>query len=335
MENSKTSFIDEETFFYSSTSNFGVRSRNLISPRNIKMSFSHLSSNNTISFSNTIMVPFISEENKNEKENVKNSTRTKAESSNNMKEENQLPKIIITKENDRMDEITNILTIGFEEQKTSYENNPFYYSTKSLLSVNNIQNESNKVEMKKVKALLNIKNNNLLNKKEPNLYLKSTKYIRKKSNIENDNHKSTKKLRRMELYNQRSLREENSKNEEGKERKSKSKYKTNRNKGNKFLSLNYYENKKPKLSNKSLNFKKNKDILFRRKSEKTVKNDSSEIEIKDKNNNLYKSSLFNKKSSSRLNQRFDPIQLDKEKIAKIKNDDNNKVKKIKKLFQIV
>ena len=78
MENTKTTFIDEEIFYYSSSSNFGVKSKNLISPRNIKKSYSHLSSNDKISFSNTIMIPNIEEQKKNE--NIKDSTRTKAES---------------------------------------------------------------------------------------------------------------------------------------------------------------------------------------------------------------------------------------------------------------
>ena len=58
MEETKTSFIDDEIFFYSSISNYGVCSKHLKSPKNIHMSYSPLSCNQRITFSNTIMIPY-------------------------------------------------------------------------------------------------------------------------------------------------------------------------------------------------------------------------------------------------------------------------------------
>ena len=56
--------IDEEPIlsYYSSTSNFGVCSKDIKSEKIIKMSFSPLSSNHKISFSNTIMIPLVATE---------------------------------------------------------------------------------------------------------------------------------------------------------------------------------------------------------------------------------------------------------------------------------
>ena len=333
MENSKTSFIDEETFYYSSSSNFGVRSRNLISPRNIKMSYSHLSSNNKISFSNTIMIPYIEEEKKNE--DIKDSQRTKTESTkeekNNTRDENVIPKIIIHHEDEKIDEATNaddlinIITIEFEEQKTVLENNPFFLGIKSTLNVNaNPKDSINEVEMKKVKTLLRQKSKKAINKEDKNLYLKTSKNIRKKSNIENIKNKSSKKVKRMGSLNLKSSKEDNNKKEERKDRKSKTKYRTSHNKDNKLLAINSDENKIPKLSDKTLNLKKNKDSPLRKKRKISVGSNSPNTKNKDKNNCLYKSSLFSKHSSRNVIPKLDTFQLNKDKIVKIKNNDINK-----------
>ena len=330
MEDSKTSFIDDEIFYYSSSSNFGVKSRNLISPKNIKISFSHLSSNNKISFSNTIMFPFIAEEKKNE--NTKDSTRTKAESSkkekNNTTEVNQITKIINNNENDKVDEtvktndLIKIITIECEEQKTYLENNPFFLGTKTPLNLNYNHSDSNEVEIKKVKALLNQKNKNTINEEDSNFYLKTSKNLRKKSFVENNKIRSSNKIKRIELLNIKSLKEENNKKKEGKEkkeRKSKNKYRTHKSK--EYKSSNNEKNIL-KHSDKSLNIKRNKENLIRKKRESTTKSNSPKIKI----NNKYKSSLFNKNSSSKINPIFDAIQTEKEKMVKFKNNNENKQK---------
>ena len=59
MENTKNSFLEEEIFYYSPTSNFGVCAKNIKTQKNIRMSFTPFSSNQKISFCNTIMIPFI------------------------------------------------------------------------------------------------------------------------------------------------------------------------------------------------------------------------------------------------------------------------------------
>ena len=64
MENPKSILIDEEPmYFYSSDKyNFGVYSKKVKSPKNIHMSFSPLSTNGKITFTNTIMNPIITKE---------------------------------------------------------------------------------------------------------------------------------------------------------------------------------------------------------------------------------------------------------------------------------
>ena len=103
MEETKTSFIDDEIFFYSSISNYGVCSKHLKSPKNIHMSYSPLSCNQRITFSNTIMIPYISTEKS--IETKKDNTRTKTESSkeekNNISVEKQITKIFVENEEEK------------------------------------------------------------------------------------------------------------------------------------------------------------------------------------------------------------------------------------------
>ena len=75
MENTKNSFLEEEIFYYSPTSNFGVCAKNIKTQKNIRMSFTPFSSNQEISFCNTIMIPFIiSEESIDNEKNIINQT---------------------------------------------------------------------------------------------------------------------------------------------------------------------------------------------------------------------------------------------------------------------
>ena len=65
MENSKSILIDDESIIYypSTPLNFGVHSKKTVkSQRNLFMSFTPISSNKEISFSNTIMCPIITTE---------------------------------------------------------------------------------------------------------------------------------------------------------------------------------------------------------------------------------------------------------------------------------
>ena len=344
MENTKTTFIDEEIFYYSSSSNFGVKSKNLISPRNIKISYSHLSSNNKISFSNTIMIPNIEEKKKNE--NIKDSTRTKAESSkeekNNTKDENQIPKIIITNENDKIDDTTNsndlinIITIEFEEQKTVLENNPFFLGTKTPLNLNynNFNHDNNnETEIKRVKLLLEQRNKIEINKEDPNLYLKTSKNLLKRPSVENDKNKPSNKVKKMGLLHLKTLKVEKRKKKDKKDkkdRKGKKRYRTSHDKDTKLLNINLDEKKEKKLSDKTLNLIKIKENPIRKRLENSVGSNNSKSKIKDKNINLYKTSLFNKNNSSKINPKVDVIQLDKQKTFKINNNNDNNNKQSRK-----
>ena len=61
MENEKNSLTIEEASisYYSTLTNFGIESKTRKRPQNLFKSFSLLSCNRGISFSNTIMFPFI------------------------------------------------------------------------------------------------------------------------------------------------------------------------------------------------------------------------------------------------------------------------------------
>ena len=119
MDDINTCIMDEEPliFYNTSYSSFGVSSKHINSPRNILISYSPLSSNHYISFSNTIMIPSIitkpsidTEKNiykktltfQNEKSRIslkKDSTRLKTESSKdekyNVSLEKQITKTIM------------------------------------------------------------------------------------------------------------------------------------------------------------------------------------------------------------------------------------------------
>ena len=65
MDNERDSLINEEISYYSTTSifgSFGVGVKEMQSPKYIHISFTPLSSNQKISFSDTIMIPSITNE---------------------------------------------------------------------------------------------------------------------------------------------------------------------------------------------------------------------------------------------------------------------------------
>lgn len=155
MENKRSSFLEEEPIlFYSTASNFGVISKNLKTPKNIHMSFTPSSSNEKISFSNTIMFPNITAEETLEAEkNIQNekskysirkeSTRLKTESSkderNNISCEKQYTKIM-NENNNVNDDIDIIVENKSEFDLTSVENsgqkietNPYFTGGKIIM----------------------------------------------------------------------------------------------------------------------------------------------------------------------------------------------------------
>ena len=83
MENEKNSLIIEEPSisYYSTIFNFGIQSKSRKTPQNLFKSFSPLSSNRGISFSNTIMYPLVTTESildqkKNISRNKQNKSKT-------------------------------------------------------------------------------------------------------------------------------------------------------------------------------------------------------------------------------------------------------------------
>ena len=149
MEDEKVHLIDEEISYYSTTSSFGIGMKKIQSPKNIHISFTPLSSNHKISFSNTIMIPFITtepskESQKNMTQNISNMqneksklsvkrdhTRLKTESSkdenNNISIEKKVTKILIENDITEIDENTNEIDFtNKEESKNNLETNPFF-----------------------------------------------------------------------------------------------------------------------------------------------------------------------------------------------------------------
>ena len=125
MENICTTLIEEEIFYYQTQSNFGVLAKNLKLPKSLQISYSPFSSNQKVSFSNTIMIPYITTEasidnEKNMNQNISNfksgkntisfkreDTRFKTEFSkdkkNNMNIEKQIIKIFFDNKTDNID----------------------------------------------------------------------------------------------------------------------------------------------------------------------------------------------------------------------------------------
>ena len=348
MENTKNSFLEEEIFYYSPTSNFGVCAKNIKTQRNIRMSFTPFSSNQKISFCNTIMIPFIiSEESidnekniinqtvsnfQNEKSKIsirKDNTRMKTESSrdekNNISCDKQVTRILIPNEIDKIEENTNEIeftNLDYNENKDSLEINPYFQGSNLNIDITKYQNNS-EIEKKKVNKILNknkikphkgISNNNINN-------ISTSKNLRKTISIDNKLSSKMKRIRSMNLNNLEKPINTEKEISENKIRKKKNKFRTSPN--NEILK----KNTKDKTSNNSLHNKENKDNKenkvkpHRKKRENTVVNKSSEIKIKDYNIKIYKTSLFNKNSSSNMETKIDPnliMKDEKEKINKRK-----------------
>ena len=356
MENIRNSFLEEEPilFYYSTTSNFGVISKNLKTPKNINMSFSQSSSNEKISFSNTIMIPYITAEDtlevekniQNEKSKIsirKDNTRLKTESSkdekNNISCEKQLTKIMMENNNNN-DDIDIIventsefdLTSNENNNKQKVETNPYYMGGKTYFDMNKFQNinvlyrkkntaifdlnEDN--EKKKINKILNENKNN--NDNIESIH-KTCKNLRKKSNDKNKNKLTNNIKRTKSLMNDKAKKEIAEKEEqERKIRKNKTKYKT---------SIIYEKNESKILHSSTKNSEKNvaeknkKGKSFRnrkRKRESTVIMDKiPNYKIKDKNIKIFKASLFNKNNSSKLKPKEAVFLLKDKKDEKEKN----------------
>ena len=176
MENLKTSLIEEEILYYSTGSNFGVSAKAFKTQRDIRMSFTPLSSNEKISFCNTIMIPFIlSEESlidtekninqtvsnyQNEKSKIsirKDNTRMKTESSreekNNISCDKQVTRILIDNEIDKIEENINEieLTLDYNENKNSLEINPYFLGGNFNNLSKGHNNNNSDIEKKKSK----------------------------------------------------------------------------------------------------------------------------------------------------------------------------------------
>ena len=330
MESIKNSLIEDEIFYYSAFSNFGVGCKNIKPPKNIHISFSPLSSNQTISFCNTIMIPYITTEASMDTEkNIsqynnqtrKDYTRIKTESSRDEKNiscEKQATKILIETEIEKIDENNDEIEItkkDHNEQEESLEINPYFFGNKLPFDVTKFNNNNNSNEKKKVKKILN-KNKKEHFNDEMNIFLMTTtKDLRKKASLDN---KLNQKIKRLKSLNLNKVRSDINKEKEEnnlKLRKKKDKIRTNPNK----------ENNSNKNSDKNIFIKENK-VITRRKREKTVINRAQNFQIKDNNIKAYKASLFNKNSSSNMNTKVDSNII---KDIKDENERNNKEKKKK------
>ena len=151
MESSKNLLIEEEEaniFSHSNnSSNFGVQCKNFSKSKNLQMCFTPRSSNNEASFSNTIMLQFVTlEASLDNEKNIekskftqKDSTRLKTESSKD--EKNNISKL---------------------KEENGLEINPFFVDVKFGLNNKNDNNYISEIEEKKVNEILTKKNNNEL-----------------------------------------------------------------------------------------------------------------------------------------------------------------------------
>ena len=365
MENKRSSFLEEEPIlFYSTASNFGVISKNLKTPKNIHMSFTPSSSNEKISFSNTIMFPNITAEETLEAEkNIQNekskysirkeSTRLKTESSkderNNISCEKQYTKIM-NENNNVNDDIDIIVENKSEFNLTSVENsgqkietNPYFTGGKNYYDVNKFQNlnflykKKNSAifdgnedgEKKKINQLLNENKNN--NDNIESLH-KTCKNLRKKSSERNKNKLNNKIKRTKSLMNDKIKKEIAEKEEqERKVRKNKTRYRTSiilEKDEIKMESTNHNQ----KNSEKNFIDKNNRGKSFRtrkRKRGSTVIMDKiPNYKIKDKNIKIYDANLFNKNSSSKLRPK-EPIVITKDK----KDEKEKNIKERKRIIK--
>ena len=212
MEIEENSLLIEEEpliIYYSTISNFGVHSKSITTSKKYLMSFTPLSSSQEISFSNTIMLPFITSESstdQNEKSKIsilrKENTRIKTESSKedkfNLSEDKQNTKILIENNESKIDENSNESDI-----KNNLEKNPFFLGNKLSIELDSYQTKNE--EQKKLKKMLN---NNIDDK---NLFYKTSKNIQKK--FQDNNEKSKKNIKKKLTKRMNSLSDTKNKEE--------------------------------------------------------------------------------------------------------------------------
>ena len=358
MDNIKTSLIEDEpiSFYNSSISSFGVSSKHINSPKNIQISYSPLSSNHHISFSNTIMIPSIITEPKidtekniyqktltfqNEKSR-KDNTRLRTESSKDEKyslslerqmtkmifETNNTNKINKIDESSDQDEINNLKYIEGNKNKNILETNPYFLGRKSLFDINNIKkimDNNHEIEKNKVKKILN-KNSKVSFNEVPTNCL-TTKNIRKKQSAEapqNKNKLKSKITRIKSLNNINSIKVKKALNlekrrHENKIRDSATKHKTT------LLKNDLARNSLDKIENNEKNLvKKNSKIRASKRGRlKTVMYNSPIIKLKDNNIRINKANFYNINISSRV------VSKDNNNIIKDKKEEKEKEKSIK------
>ena len=362
MDDINTCIMDEEPLIFYNTSNssFGVSSKHINSPRNILISYSPLSSNHHISFSNTIMIPSIitepsidTEKNiykktltfQNEKSRIslkKDSTRLKTESSKdekyNVSLEKQITKTIMEindmnkiDESSDKNEINDIKNIEDIKNKNILESNPYFLGRRSLYNINHNNKlqeiNNNETEKNKVKKILN-KNKNIAINEVPTNYLTS-KNIRKKQNseVQQNKNKLTSKIKRMKSLNNIKGKLEKRKHE-NKIRHCTIKHKTSFLKGNNSL-----RNSLDKIDNNQKNMvKKNSKIRASKRGRlKTVMYNSPIMKLKDNNIKINKANFYNIHISSKLltKDNYNNIIKDKKEEKEKEKNIKEKKKKIK------
>jgi len=362
MDDINTCIMDEKPliFYNTSYSSFGVSSKHINSPRNILISYSPLSSNHHISFSNTIMIPSVvtepsidTEKNiykktltfQNEKSRIslkKDSTRLKTESSKdekyNVSLEKQITKTIMEindmnkiDESSDKNEINDIKNIEDIKNKNILESNPYFLGRRSLFNINNNNKlqeiNNNETEKNKVKKILNKNKNIAINEVRTNCL--TSKNIRKKQNseVQQNKNKLTNKIKRMKsLFNIKGKLEK--RKHENKIRHSSIKHKTSFLKGNNSL-----RNSLDKIDNNQKNMdKKNSKIRASKRGRlKTVMYNSPIIKLKDNNIKINKANFYNIHISSKLltKDNYNNIIKDKKEEKEKEKNIKEKKKKIK------
>ena len=362
MDDINTCIMDEEPliFYNTSYSSFGVSSKHINSPRNILISYSPLSSNHYISFSNTIMIPSIitepsidTEKNiykktltfQNEKSRIslkKDSTRLKTESSKdekyNVSLDKQITKTIMEindmnkiDESSDKNEINDIKNIEDIKNKNILESNPYFLGRRPLYNINHNNKlqeiNNNETEKNKVKKILN-KNKNIAINEVPTNCL-TCKNIRKKQNseVQQNKNKLTNKIKRMKsLFNIKGKLEK--RKHENKIRHSSIKHKTSFLKGNNSL-----RNSLDKIDNNQKNMvKKNSKIRASKRGRlKTVMYNSPIMKLKDNNIKINKANFYNIHISSKLltKDNYNNIIKDKKEEKEKEKNIKEKKKKIK------
>ena len=362
MDDINTCIMDEEPliFYNTSYSSFGVSSKHINSPRNILISYSPLSSDHYISFSNTIMIPSIitepsidTEKNiykktltfQNEKSRIslkKDSTRLKTESSKdekyNVSLDKQITKTIMEindmnkiDESSDKNEINDIKNIEDIKNKNILESNPYFLGRRPLYNINHNNKlqeiNNNETEKNKVKKILN-KNKNIAINEVPTNCL-TCKNIRKKQNseVQQNKNKLTNKIKRMKSLNNIKGKLEKRKHE-NKIRHSTIKHKTSFLKGNNSLrnSLDKIDNNQKNMVKKNIKIRASK-----RGRLKTVMYNSPIMKLKDNNIKINKANFYNIHISSKLltKDNYNNIIKDKKEEKEKEKNIKEKKKKIK------